>query len=90
MRKETITSLSNRQVKGLMQLMKKAKLRKERDVFVTDYDGELNVDPDEIMELRWISLEDLKKEMESEPQKFSTWFLIATPRVMESIAFVGI
>lgn len=54
-------------------------------VFVTDYHGELNVDADEIMALRWITLEDLKKEMECEPQKFSTWFLIAAPRVIESI-----
>ncbi len=36
MRKETITSTSNRQVKSLMQLMKKARLRKEQDVFVTE------------------------------------------------------
>ena len=52
-------------------------------VFLTDYHGEVNPDPDEIMELRWVSLEDLKKEMEDAPQNFSTWFLIAAPRVME-------
>ena len=51
--------------------------------FFTDYHGEVNPDPDEIMELRWVSLEDLKKEMEDAPQNFSTWFLIAAPRVME-------
>ena len=55
-------------------------------VFVADYCGEMNADPDEIMELRWISLEDLKKELESAPQTFSTWFLIAAPRVIEYIA----
>ena len=54
-------------------------------VFLTDYHGEIKVDPDEIMEFRWVALEDLKKEMESQPQKFSTWFLIAAPRVMESL-----
>lgn len=52
-------------------------------VFLTDYHGEINFDPDEIMELRWITLEDLKREMEKAPETFSTWFLIATPRVME-------
>jgi len=51
-------------------------------VFVADYCGEMQPDPDEIMELRWVSLEDLQKEMEAEPQKFSTWFHIATPRVI--------
>lgn len=54
-------------------------------VFLTDYHGELKVDPDEIMELRWVALEDLQKEMEAEPQKFSTWFLIAAPRVVEYV-----
>ena len=54
-------------------------------VFLTDYHGEMNPDPDEIMELRWVSLEDLKREMEDVPQTFSTWFLIAAPRVMEYV-----
>ena len=54
-------------------------------VFLTDYHGQMNPDPDEIMELRWIGLEDLKKEMQDAPQTFSTWFLIAAPRVMEYV-----
>ena len=54
-------------------------------VFLSDYCGEMNVDPDEIMELRWIALEDLQKELETAPQTFSTWFLIAAPRVMEYV-----
>lgn len=54
-------------------------------VFLTDYHGEVNPDPDEVMELRWINLEDLQKEMEAEPQRFSTWFLIAAPRVIEYV-----
>lgn len=54
-------------------------------VFLTDYHGEVNVDPDEIMELRWVGLDNLQREMEVEPQKFSTWFLIAAPRVIEYV-----
>ena len=54
-------------------------------VFLTDYNGTMNVDSDEIMELRWVSLEDLKTEMENAPKTFSTWFLIAAPRVMEYV-----
>lgn len=54
-------------------------------VFLADYYGEINVDPDEIMELRWIALEDLQKELEEAPQTFSTWFLIAAPRVIEFV-----
>ena len=54
-------------------------------VFVADYVGEITVDPDEIMDTRWVSFEDLKNEMEENPQKFSTWFLIATPRVLGQV-----
>lgn len=54
-------------------------------VFLTDYNGEINADPDEIMELRWVKLIDLKTEMENEPEKFATWFLIAAPRVLEHV-----
>lgn len=52
-------------------------------VFLVDYDGFLEPDEDEIAELRWVYLEDLKLEMEIAPQEFATWFLIAAPRVME-------
>lgn len=54
-------------------------------VFLTDYHGEVHVDYDEIMELRWIALDDLQKELEEKPETFSTWFLIAAPRVIEYV-----
>lgn len=54
-------------------------------VFLVDYDGAMQSDPDEIAELRWVRLEDLKKEMENTPQNFSSWFLIAAPRVIKHI-----
>lgn len=54
-------------------------------VFLTDYHGEIQVDPDEIMETKWISLDELQKEMEEKPQEFSTWFLISAPRVIEHV-----
>ena len=54
-------------------------------VFLADYCGEIQADPDEIMELRWVALDDLQREMEAEPQKFSTWFLIAAPRVIAHV-----
>ena len=51
-------------------------------VFLTDYHGDIQVDEDEIMETRWITLEDLQREMQETPSHFSTWFLIAAPRVI--------
>ncbi len=55
-------------------------------VFLADYADEIIADPDEIMNTRWIELEELQKEMEQNPQHFSAWFLIATPRVLAHIA----
>ncbi len=54
-------------------------------VFVCDYDGEVSPDPEEIAELRWISFEELEKEMLNAPETFSSWFLIAAPRVLENL-----
>jgi isopentenyl-diphosphate delta-isomerase len=52
-------------------------------VLVTDYHGHMAINPEEIMDTRWIELNQLKKELQEEPQKFSAWFLIAAPRVLE-------
>lgn len=54
-------------------------------VFLTDYYGDFEVDADEIMQLRWVALAELKHEMEQTPQKFASWFLIAAPKVMAQI-----
>lgn len=54
-------------------------------VFLVDYDGDIKPDPDEIAELSWVYLEDLKVKMEIAPQEFATWFLIAAPRVLEYV-----
>lgn len=54
-------------------------------VFLCDYHGPITADPDEIMELKWIGLDELQEQMQQAPQNFSTWFLIAAPRVMEYI-----
>lgn len=54
-------------------------------VFFAEYDGALVPDPDEIAELRWVTLEDLKKELEEHPDQFSTWFIIATPKVLDYV-----
>ena len=54
-------------------------------VFLVDYAGEITVDPDEIMDTRWVDIHELQEELQSNPQKFSTWFLIATPRVLATL-----
>ena len=41
---------------------------------------------EEIEELRWISFDELKSEMLEEPRKFSSWFMIAAPKVLKLIS----
>lgn len=52
-------------------------------VFVGEYDGEVHVDPKEAVKIRWIEFDELKRELLNEPEKFSSWFIICAPRVLE-------
>ncbi|NJB82654.1 isopentenyl-diphosphate Delta-isomerase [Wenyingzhuangia aestuarii] len=40
------------------------------------YNDEPNLNPDEAEAYKWISLEDVKKDMETNPEKYTAWFLI--------------
>lgn len=51
-------------------------------VFLGEYGGDITMDPDEIESVEWIELEDLKERMMKNPVDFSTWFLIAAPKVI--------
>lgn len=51
-------------------------------VFVGEYSGECRFDPEEIEQLRWISFDDLKEKLLTEPEQFCSWFQIAAPKVM--------
>lgn len=51
-------------------------------VLLADYHGPITLNPEEIMDTRWVSFAELKAELETSPSNFSTWFLIAAPRVL--------
>lgn len=53
-------------------------------VFLAQYEGELHPDPEEVAEIRWIHVFDLKEELEQHPERFAAWFQIAAPRVLEN------
>jgi isopentenyl-diphosphate Delta-isomerase len=44
------------------------------EVYIAVYDGDVKPNPAEIEEVRWISMTDLRGEIELEPDKFSYWF----------------
>jgi len=54
-------------------------------VFVGNYDGKITINPEEIEEAKWVTFDELKKELIDNPNKFASWFIIAAPRVMEEI-----
>ena len=55
-------------------------------VIVGEYEGEIVPNPEEIQDYRWISYEELERELIDDPKKFSAWFLIAAPKVLKWLA----
>lgn len=45
-------------------------------VFTGIYDGKFHLNPEEVMNVRYISLEELEKEMQAYPNLFTPWFTI--------------
>lgn len=45
-------------------------------VFTGFYEGEIKADPNEISEFKWIKIEDLKKNLKENPNKYTPWFKI--------------
>ena len=52
-------------------------------VFVGEYSGELKPNFDEVSEVQWIDIGELKKSMVLDPRKYTTWFIISAPRLMK-------
>lgn len=52
-------------------------------VFLGEYDGPVDPNPEEIAQVRWVEMKDLKEELEVEKEKFAYWFQLAAPRVLE-------
>jgi len=45
-------------------------------VFIGTFDDEPKLNPEEVMAYRWVELDDLKKDMEKNPQNYTAWFKI--------------
>jgi isopentenyl-diphosphate delta-isomerase len=51
-------------------------------VFIGKYDGKIILNEEEASEYKWISLEDLKKDLITNPLNYASWFIICAPRVI--------
>ncbi|MBQ8662616.1 MAG: isopentenyl-diphosphate Delta-isomerase [Eubacterium sp.] len=56
-------------------------------VFLGEYDGEVELNPEEVEDIAWITYDELARELVEQPDKFSSWFQIAAPGVLERLAF---
>lgn len=54
-------------------------------VYVGKYNGEVFLNENEASEFMWISLDDLKNKLLTEPHNFTVWFLTAAPRVIKGM-----
>lgn len=52
-------------------------------VFLGEYAGLPDFDPDEAEELRWVSFPQLRQELVEHPEQFTVWFLSAAPKVLD-------
>lgn len=45
-------------------------------VLVGEYDGEVNIDPKEVNDFRWVDFKELKKDVLENPDNYTPWFKI--------------
>ena len=54
-------------------------------VYVGYYDGQVNPDPKEIDETKWVNLDELRNDMEKNPCKYTPWFKLCFRRFLYHI-----
>jgi isopentenyl-diphosphate delta-isomerase len=54
-------------------------------IFIGNYDGEVNPDPQEVDQWKWVGLEGLKKDMEENPDNYTPWFKILLKDLLAKI-----
>ena len=54
-------------------------------VFLGSWDGEVLPNPEEVSEIRWISPEELARDLRENAQNYGTWFVTAAPMVLEHL-----
>ena len=45
-------------------------------ILIGKYDGEPNINPDEVAAWKWMSLEAIKKDLQENPANYTAWFKI--------------
>lgn len=50
-------------------------------VFIGYYDGPINPDPNEVSAYKWVELDNLKKDLKENPDKYTPWFHTIAERI---------
>ncbi len=56
-------------------------------VFEGEYNGEINPNPDEVSDVKWISIKELRKDITTYPEKYAEWFKKIIERMNGSKAY---
>ena len=54
-------------------------------VFTGDFNGAVKMNPDEVSEVRYVTMQDLENEMETHPENFTEWFKIILKEYKEHL-----
>ncbi|RLJ08338.1 MAG: isopentenyl-diphosphate delta-isomerase [Candidatus Aenigmatarchaeota archaeon] len=54
-------------------------------VFTGRFDGEPEPNPEEVDDWKWMNIDELKKDIEQNPEKYTPWFRIAFERVVNHL-----
>jgi isopentenyl-diphosphate delta-isomerase len=52
-------------------------------VFAGEYEGKLNINPEEVKDFCYKGIEEIKNTMQTHPQKYTAWFHLAFPKIEE-------
>jgi len=55
-------------------------------VLTGQYDGHIQPDPEEVCEISFMSMDEIRSELANHPEKYTEWFRIAFPRLEEFMA----
>lgn len=54
-------------------------------VFLTDCDRPLKLNPEEAEDAAWVSFEELARDLQTRPERYTVWFQIAAPEVLRRL-----
>ena len=54
-------------------------------VLLSNYDGSIHFNKDEISEVKWVDARELKEDIVKNPTSYASWFIICAPKVIDYI-----